>query len=60
MKLKCSHKRRVMVLPSGNTIHRNDGSQCLGTLSIGGEDVHKMHAPDTRLFVALASNVHSR
>lgn len=30
MKLKCNHDRRVHVLPSGNTVHRSDGSVCLG------------------------------
>jgi len=48
MKLKCNHDRRVHVLPSGNTVHRNDGSVCLGDgnpfkpyLSIGGKKVTK-------------------
>lgn len=55
MKLKCSHIRRAMVLPSGHTIHRSDGSQCLGVLTIGDNWVTKMYAPDTGLFVTLGS-----
>jgi hypothetical protein len=28
-KLKCDdHERRVMILPSGSTVHREDGSRC--------------------------------
>lgn len=50
MKLKCNHDRRVMVLASGSTIHRNDGSQCHGDgqipvrppLTIGGKKVTKV------------------
>jgi hypothetical protein len=42
MKLKCNHARRALVLPSGNTVHRSDGSQCLGVLTIGGNKVTKM------------------
>lgn len=50
MKLKCNHDRRVMVLPSGNTRHRNDGSIChsdgqipvRAPLTIGGNKVTKM------------------
>lgn len=42
MKLKCNHDRRVMVLISGRTIHRNDGSGCRGTLSMGNKRVSKM------------------
>lgn len=42
MKLKCSHARRAMVLPSGDTIHRSDGSQCTGALTMGGGKVTKM------------------
>lgn len=42
MKLKCNHLRRAMVLPSGNTIHRSDGSPCIGALTIGGGKVTKM------------------
>lgn len=30
MKLKCNHDRRVHVLPSGNTVHRSDGTKCFG------------------------------
>lgn len=53
MKLKCNHDRRVMVLHSGNTIHRNDGSQCLGTMSIGYGVVTKLFAPTNHRFVTL-------
>lgn len=45
MKLKCNHERRVMVLPSGHTIHRNDGSRCFGDgskITMGGKRVTKM------------------
>lgn len=50
MKLKCNHDRRVMVLQSGSTIHRSDGSHCLGNvenpfrlpLTMGGRKVTKM------------------
>ena len=39
MKLKCQHNRRVMVLPSENVVHRQDGSACdaAETLKLGGE-----------------------
>jgi hypothetical protein len=55
MKLKCSHGKRALVLPSGNTVHRVDGSRCFGILSIGGDKVTKLYAPDTRNFVTLGS-----
>lgn len=42
MKLKCNHDRRAMVLPSGNTIHRSDGSQCAGSLKMGDSKVTKL------------------
>lgn len=33
MKLKCeAHDKRAMVLDSGKTIHRQDGSKCNGTM----------------------------
>lgn len=36
MKLKCEeHDRRVMVLDSGSTVHRNDGSKCDSDLRMG-------------------------
>jgi hypothetical protein len=52
-----------MVLPSGNTIHRNDGSICHGDgqipvkppLTIGGEVVTKLYAPDDHRFVTLGT-----
>ena len=53
MKLKCNHVRRVMVLPSGNTVHRSDGSQCLGSLTIGGDQVTKLFSVPEGLFVDL-------
>lgn len=53
MKLKCNHERRVMVLPSGNTVHRSDGTGCSGKLTIGGKAVTKMVSPDTKKFVTL-------
>jgi hypothetical protein len=53
MKLKCNHKRRVMVLPSGNTVHRSDGTDCRGTMSIGGSNVTKMNSPENGKFVIL-------
>lgn len=51
MKLKCNHDRRVMVLESGKTIHRNDGSRCFGnsnmlacpSLTMGGKKVTKRY-----------------
>jgi hypothetical protein len=41
MKLKCKrHNRRVMVLPSGTTVHREDGSRCRAqTLKIGASQI---------------------
>lgn len=46
MKLKCNdHARRVMVLPSGKVIHRNDGTECarkhlmMGTMRLYAMDV---------------------
>lgn len=53
MKLKCNHQRRIMVLPSGNTIHRSDGTDCRGTMSIGGNVVTKMHSVPDHHFVTL-------
>ena len=44
MKLKCKHERRVMVLSTGKTIHRSDGSQCETALSIGGRKVTKLYS----------------
>jgi hypothetical protein len=63
VKLKCNHARRAMVLPSGNTIHRDDGSRCYGDgtmpvkspLTIGGLKVTKLYAPDDGRFVTLGS-----
>lgn len=61
MKLNCNHKRRAMVLPSGKTVHRSDGSWCDGAgqipvrtpLTIGGNKVTKLYAPETGDFVSL-------
>ena len=55
MKLKCVHIRRVMVLPSGNTIHRSDGTKCYGPMTIGGRKVTKLYTPDDHRFVDLGS-----
>ena len=41
MKLKCKHVRRVMVLPSGTTVHREDGSKCFTPLVMGDQTVVK-------------------
>lgn len=53
MKLKCNDNRRVMVLSSGRIIHRNDGSLCKRDISIGGNKVDKLYAPETGDFVTL-------
>lgn len=53
MKLRCNHDRRALVLPSGNTVHRSDGSQCLGKLSIGGNKVTKLYSQPEGKFVDL-------
>lgn len=55
MKLKCNHGRRVMVLPSSHTVHRSDGSQCLGILTIGGDKVTKLFSIPEGIFVTLGS-----
>lgn len=51
MKLKCKDERRVMVLSSGNTIHRSDGSKCEAALAIGGRKVTKLYSPEKGDFV---------
>lgn len=58
MKLKCSCDRRVVVLPSGNTVHRSDGSRCSGRLTIGGNKVTKLSTDGT--FVTLKRRVRAR
>lgn len=63
MKLKCNHNRRVMVLPSGNTIHRSDGIRCYGdgdmpvkpSLTLGGNIVKKVYSQPGYRFVTLES-----
>jgi hypothetical protein len=56
MKLKCNHKRRVMVLPSGNTVHHSDGTDCRGTMSIGESTVTKLNSPEDGHFVTLGAS----
>lgn len=53
MKLKCNHDRHALVLPSGNAVHRSDGSQCLGSLTIGGNEVTKLYSQLGHKFVDL-------
>lgn len=60
MKLKCNHDRRVVVLPTGNTVHRSDGSWCNGAgqipgapLTIGGNKVTKLFSFPENKFVDL-------
>jgi len=53
MKLKCNHNRRVMVLPSGTIIHRNDGSICKAHMTIGGNKVTKLFTVPEGKFVDL-------